>query len=251
MLKAIKDLIHTKIGKQLEYAMDRYLLSRNKCTIIQIGANDGENLDPVKSYMKLPGTHAILVEPVPYLFNKLKVKFKNREHIRLIQSAIVSDPSVNTIPFYYFRPKEGFQFEDCYSLFGSFSLEHIQKFKSIVSDYDELLICEQMPCISINKLLELSGFPVIDLLQLDVEGLDTQLVNAIDFSLCKPRLIRFEHMHSDRLVLFNLIAKLEEQGYDCYSHGFDTTCVSKDIKKYYKNLKMIKFLHMNWLKPPK
>ena len=50
--------------------------------------------------------------------------------------------------------------------------------------------CKKIKTISINSLL--ARQPCVDLLSIDIEGLDTSIVLAIDFTTCKPKAILFE-----------------------------------------------------------
>lgn len=183
------------------------------------------------------------------LCKKLESKYEQSKQVTILQKAITPQDKQGDLPFYHFERKKGFPFNDDFTLWGSFSIEHLNKFRKAVAHFDELLTCSMIPTMGINNLLAESGFEQVDYLQVDAEGYDEQLISAIDLGRHQPCLIRFEHLHSDRQKVFNLLAKLENAGYQTFSIGMDTICISGAGKKYFRRLAMIKALHSNWLRP--
>src|SRR5688500_19325979 len=55
---------------------------------VQIGSNDGKTGDPLYEYIKECKWKGILVEPVPYLFEKLKQTYRGFEGLLFENSAI-------------------------------------------------------------------------------------------------------------------------------------------------------------------
>ena len=51
----------------------------------------------------------------------------------------------------------------------------------------------KVKCISFADFIKLNSIEKLDLLLLDTEGYDYQILMSIDFTLIKPRMIRFEH----------------------------------------------------------
>lgn len=70
----------------------------------------------------------------------------------------------------------------------------------------------QVPLIGINEILRKYAHKAVDFLNIDVEGIDEDLLLSLDFSICKPTVILFEDNRifggSDRVR-----TRLEENGY--------------------------------------
>jgi len=249
-MPAFSKKLQTFLKANLEKCLNQYFSSLQEIKIIQIGANDGERLDPVVSLIEKFHCKAILVEPIPMLCKKLEKKHRGNLNIRILQKAITPQNDQGELPFYHFEQMGVLPWKDDFTLWGSFSREHLNKFSKAVPHFEELVTCSQIPTKGINDLLATSGFEQVDYLQVDAEGYDEQLISAIIFSNHKPSLIRFEHLHSNRGRVFILLEKLAEEGYITFSLGMDTICISGPGKKYFRPLAIIKALHSNWLKPP-
>lgn len=91
----------------------------------------------------------------------------------------------------------------------------------------------------------------MDFLQIDIEGLDVSIVGSLDFKTWTPRIIRFEHMHSDKASLFALRLRLRTLGYHTLSSGFDTICVQAAELRSFRWLLWIEKVHPAWLSPPR
>lgn len=244
-MRYIQRILHSALDKSLE----QFFSSLTEIKIIQIGANDGERLDPVVSLIQRYRCKAILAEPVPYLCEKLERKYGRNHNIAILQKAITPQNDQGDLPFYHFEEKEGLPFNNDFTLWGSFSKEHLGKFRKAVPYFEDLATSTMIPTMGINDLIAGSGFEQVDYLQVDAEGYDEQLISAINLDKYQPSLIRFEHLHSNRAHVFVLLDKLARAGYQTYSLGMDTICITGPGKKYFRFLAMVKALHSNWLMP--
>lgn len=229
--------------------MQHALQSMAPLHIIQIGANDGLRLDPVRSIIEQYDCRALLVEPVPYIFEKLKANYAGFVQVKLLQCAVVDHTTQDTLPFYCFLPKPDFPFNPDFSLWGSFDEGHLDKFRHSVPHFDDLKACIEVPVMAINKLINQAGFPALDILQMDAEGWDVRLLGALDVQRWQPALICFEHLHAPKAEVRALLQKMQASHYATYSLGMDTVMVHPRWQQYFKTLRLVKLLHSNWLLP--
>lgn len=84
---------------------------------------------------------------------------------------------------------------------------------------------DKVPCIDINSLLE--SLPKIDFLNIDVEGMDTKIVDAIDFDRYRIELILFEdnNCYGGNNDLVN---KLESKDYFHLFTAGSSVCFAKN-----------------------
>lgn len=103
-LKFIFNLFKKKKSNFIDQFLKNYFDSNEKKTIVQIGANDGIQNDPLRKFLKQKGNYdAILIEPIPYYVNKLKILYKNRSDIKIIQAAVASKNKMQRL--YFIKPE--------------------------------------------------------------------------------------------------------------------------------------------------
>src|SRR5262245_9718850 len=60
-------------------------------TVVQVGANDGEQYDPIGELVKLRGWRLVAVEPEPGAFARLVAHYAPYSNVHCVQCAIGSD----------------------------------------------------------------------------------------------------------------------------------------------------------------
>ena len=72
--------------------------------IVEVGANDGKTADPIfRTIQRNKHWRAMLIEPVPHMFERLKEAYSGLERCILVNVAIA--PTSGTLPIYYVVPK--------------------------------------------------------------------------------------------------------------------------------------------------
>ena len=86
-----------------QFIADFFSLEQSK-VIVQIGANDGKQNDPLRKYLKEPGNYrAILIEPLPYYVSCLNKLYYARTDIEIINAA--AGANIETKTLYYIPPE--------------------------------------------------------------------------------------------------------------------------------------------------
>lgn len=245
----LRGRLYRVLYRLFKQALNAFSRQYQPLHIIQAGANDGKSNDFIHQLNRRSSTRAILVEPVPYVFAELKNEYKDCSHIRLLQAAITDSVNSQSLPFYYLKPVAGLDFPTIYNQWGSFSLEHLRKFAVHVPHFEDLLTVEEVDTLTINQVMEQSGFPTIDLIATDVEGFDGKIIASIDFPRFQPKLILFEHIHIEKAELKALLLLLSTNGYRSYSVGFDTICFHESVVGVDWLLALVKRFHSRWLLP--
>jgi FkbM family methyltransferase len=248
---AWNNTVYKSLGAMIKQCLYTYASRAKTVNIIQVGANDGLEGDYMNQLVALPKSKSILIEPSPYTFSMLQETYKDKPNISLVNKAIVDVETIASRIFYFLEPKKGIPFDNQYTLWSSFNLDHLKKFRGAVQNFDDLLAEKEVPCCTINRLFQESNFGNLDILATDTEGFDFHIINSINFDLFIPKLILFEHYHIAKPQLGELLSKLEQKGYQCYSQGYDTLCVHPSAGKPDWLLKFIKKLRPTWLRPPK
>jgi FkbM family methyltransferase len=203
-------------------------LQSNNTKIIQIGANDGDDLLKKFNNDFKDKISYIGVEPQETPFEKLKKNYQGFKNFNLIQGCVGKK---GKFKFYYLNDnykeyckKNNLKFGDGTSSLIKENLSrrliknnlnpetYINKFDLDVFPLEELLK---------NNNIELNNFKDIDLLQIDAEGYDDEVIYASNIDFFRPKYINFEYKNMTKEKLDSLIKFLNENSYECliYQHN--------------------------------
>ena len=166
-----------------------------KFGLVVIGAHFGVWLNEELS--RFDKQNILLVEPVPYNYNKLKERFISSNNIQICTNAIFSENKISK--FYYVNEKSISKLGKHWaSGIGSFNKNHIldhrtKRFKIEDEDIDEI----EIEFITFDGLIEKFEIESIDKLQIDVEGAEYEILKSINFKKTDINSIQFESKHFD------------------------------------------------------
>ena len=176
-----------------------------------IGAMDGishDNLSPFIRNMKLSG---LFVEPVKYMFDKLKENYKNYDNISFENSAITDKNGNSTIYRVDFDDMSKYP---SWSDGGSSLIPNKTAMKSVSN-----LIKEEINTITLNELFKKHDLKKIDILQIDCEGYDLIVFKQFDFIKYQPHFISVEILSFNNDEINELCHILKNNGYEYYNNG--------------------------------
>lgn len=193
---------------------------------VEVGANDGDQHDHLGPILDERAWRGIMVEPVPFVFDRLRANYGDRPSIRLENVAIADRDG--HLPFYHLRQAEdpaAAGLPRWYDGIGSFSRDAVLNHASLVPDLERRMTCVEVPCVTFDSLCSQCGVSQVDLLLIDTEGYDHEILRSIDWNLYRPRLVVYEHYHLASEVREQLKAELAGFGYEIKEEGFDTWCL--------------------------
>ena len=172
--------------------MERFKLMK---TFVEIGVCDFDTLEPLLDN----GWEGYFVEPIERYAKKLNGK-------NITQAAISSYDGELKM----YQTKEQTDSERSWENGLSHAVE--QQGEKILeydkySDLVESIVT--VPCYTLQTYLKNNNITSIDYLKLDVEGHETDIIQAYDWSVL-PTYIKMEHYHIDDIKMKNM---LERQGY--------------------------------------
>ena len=159
-------------------------------SLVMIGAHDGSKTSAFINERATLGK-VLLIEPVPYLFERLSNRFAGNENITCLNEAI-SD--VNGEVDFYMPAADSNEITSYGDQLGSLVPDHAEshdpKFREKI---------RKIKCKSRTMYALLADFDIraIDVLWTDMEGYDTACLLSFPFQLVKPAKIFFEARHSD------------------------------------------------------
>jgi FkbM family methyltransferase len=163
--------------------------------LVVIGAHSGVWLTSL--FEEYQNQNVLLVEPVPYNISLLKENTAKYNNINIETSAVSEKNEIKK--FYYVKPEAVKKLGKHWaSGIGSFDKQHILNHKNkrfLVSDSDIKEVNIQY--LSFSNLIKKYSISSIDLLQIDVEGVEFEILNSIDFEKIEIKKIIFEFKHFD------------------------------------------------------
>jgi len=193
---------------------------------VEIGSNDGSKYDHLREHIVSGAWRGIMVEPVPYVFERLRANYGHLERVAL-ENVAVADRD-GSLPFYHVAEaseEERAQLPDWYDTIGSFHREAVASHASKIPGLEERIVTTEVPTVTFRTLLERNGYDQVDLVLIDTEGYDAEILATIDFDVHRPRLVIYEHFHLPAAERRATRARLEAHGYETMEEGFDTFCL--------------------------
>lgn len=189
----------------------------------EIGANDGESYDHLRPHIRSRNWRGVMVEPVPYVFERLRANYGDIAGIALENAAIAEHDG--ELPFWHLPETEdaaGSGVPDWYHALGSLSREAVLANADMVPGLEDRLVSTPVRCLTLASLFERHGLDRLDLIAVDTEGHDAVVVGQVDLERLRPRLILYEHYHLDAGERAACRARLETAGYEVLEEHFDT-----------------------------
>lgn len=190
--------------------------------IVQIGANDGVSGDPLYAHVRQTASKAVLVEPVPELFRQLCETYRDSPNVLCINAAVAPVPG--KIPFYVVDNAEG-NFPTYFCQLGSFHRGTIEKQRRDYPNIDDYIVEIEVNVLDFAGVMKTAKVSKASLIHTDIEGLDADVLNSIDFDSVEAKVVLFEHVHLDRTAYRELIEKLSCLGFRLRDCGSDTLAV--------------------------
>ena len=186
------------------------MLEHGRLTLLQIGAFDGAD-DDVSRLLDRHPVRGVLVEPQPRAFALLEERYAHREELTLINAAVDRDSGTRTL---YTTAEDPSQT-------ASFDRQHLIRHGVLASEIRAV----QVPCRTIEQILAEGGLDSVDFIQIDAEGHDCAIIDAIDLERFAPRILRFEHRHVPDRHLTACLLRLADHGYRFWAEKADVIAV--------------------------
>lgn len=205
----------------LEYIVAHYALTNPDAFFVQVGAYDGTSNDPLLHIVQHYGWKGVLVEPQNLAFKKLERLHAHNSQIVVRNVAMAREDGKRTL--YSLGVHPGLP-EWAYQI-ASFNKSHILKQQRYLHGWNvnDLLVADEVDCITFDTLLKEMGSPHVDILQIDTEGFDYEIIKMFQVEERKPSIINFEHLHLSRKAWNEAVALLVECGYKVAKAGWGDT----------------------------
>lgn len=211
-MKILDSVLYRIFGGKITYSqcgediiIDHYFRSKgkNKISFLDIGANDPRICNNTFLFYK-NGSSGVSIEPNIELYNKLS---SNRPR----------DKNLNIGINFNNTPEMDFFVMDIHTLstFNKIEAEYLEK-----SGQSKIAKTLKVKTQTINEIIKENFKVCPDLICIDVEGWNEEIVESIDFNICKPEMFLIETIFYslDTNVKSEKISKIMiENGYKIYA----------------------------------
>jgi len=216
----------------------QYLEIVENGTFMLIGANEGISSDDVLSeIVGKSNWEGLLIEPVPGIFEKLKINYREFTHrLTFINSAIST--TIGEEEFYSIDTTKEPPPPQWLSELGSFNESVILKHRDVYPNIEDYIKKITVKSITFESLVTSHGITKIDLLMIDTEGFDAEIIKTIDFTKILPSVIIFEHAHLQNTDYRFCLRTLKKRHYLIYGNGRDTIAILPNESKWFNIIKL-------------
>jgi FkbM family methyltransferase len=194
--------------------------------VLQIGANDGVALDPIRDSVLAQGWTLYAVEPMPGVFERLKANYGPGPQFHYINCAVGDHDGEADI--YYLEQPEAVDGPD-YDQYTSFSREVIERHWRAIPDAKQRVAIVSVPVRRLDTLIREFDVPEVDLLQIDTEGFDYEIIKMAFAAGLAPPLLAFEWTHLSRDDMWSCRTDLIERGYRWLINKGDVIAAREDV----------------------
>lgn len=211
--------------KSIHSYLKQWEQADNPAFVLQIGAMDGVDQDPIHDFLRRNHWPALLVEPVPHYFSQLEKTYKHEDNVSLRRCAITD---YNGTAIMHVIDPEAIINEGLPNWARGASSLHAGRNALGWGHIQPHVIDIEVPCCTLMALIEEQGIGQIDLLQIDAEGHDYQILKQLDFSRFRPAIINLEYVNLPEHEQQATCDLLSEQGYIFEKHGYDLLAIRKN-----------------------
>ena len=180
-------------------------LKKDQITYLDIGANDPVRFSNTFYFYRYMKSVGVLIEPNPELHNSIQTK---RPKDILIKKGIGKSKEEEVADYYLMDWHE----------FNTFSKSVAVETEKKYQGRNNIKGTIQIKLVPVNQVLDEYFSEGIDLLNIDVEGMDLEILKALDFARHRPSVICVEIKVVNNDNLDEVQSFLAEKGYRLYSH---------------------------------
>lgn len=198
--------------------------------VLNVGAMDGMLFDEMIGYTSKYNFMGLYVEPIPYLYDKLKKNLDSNPKNSFENAAISDyDGEIEMLMI----DKEAIDSGKVHNCFYGMSAVYPPKNglgsegdKQTVETYGKRI---KVPCITFKTLLEKHTVDYFDVIKIDAEGHDFKIFKQIDFAEYEPEVIRMEWINLSDQEQLDTKNILKNNGYVFEIDGSDIVGIKSSL----------------------
>jgi FkbM family methyltransferase len=199
--------------KALHYLGKKSTKNNSEIFALNIGSMDAIMFDELCGYAAMYNFKGLYVEPIPYLFEKLKANIKNNGN-KFENSAISDyDGQIEMIMIDKYAIDSGKVHNCFYGMSAVYPPRNglgSEGDKQTVEKYGKMIT---VPCITFETLMAKHNIENFDIVKIDTEGHDYVIFKQINLDKYKPKVIRLEWINISEEEQKNIIDTFNKHDY--------------------------------------
>ena len=197
---------------------------------VSVGAMDGVMFDELYEPSKLYGFKGLYIEPIPYLFKRLKCNL-GEDTGNIYECCAISDydGEIDMITIDQDVIEQGLVHSCFYGMSAVWPPKNglgSQGDSETVQNYGKRI---KVQCRKLSTVLEANCIRAIDVIKIDAEGHDYQVFRQIDFDRYKPSVVRLEWINLNPDDKERVTETFRRHHYLYQIEGMDITAVRESV----------------------
>lgn len=204
----------------MAYALVKAFRPLDGLRFLQIRANDGRRNDPICQLIDRFGWSGVFVEPDPVMMARLQA---NRPGPRFVHVPFAVAQESGILVFYGL---EGEGLPEFANGLGTLSRERIEEAAKDLEQFKPRIVGKEVNCLSVGDLLVKVG-KTFDVCVIDVEGLDSVILQLLAQSHALAKIVHYEHKCLSEQDRQGSFALLMQNGYNLLITEEDCTAYQR------------------------
>lgn len=200
---------HAQLRISLPMLLSELYLADPGVNLVQVGALEGLDDDPLKEFLSRHPINSILIEPQPLAFSRLRSTYSGSRNITVCNSAI--DVADGRRALYTVSGGPGVP--SWAEGLASFDKSTILKHAPLIPDLAQHIQPIEVDCVTPSTLMQRYGIDEIHALVVDTEGYDLEILRSFWAAGVRPKVLCVEHKHLSRRDFRMMMEMLIESGY--------------------------------------
>ncbi len=219
------------IPELLDVVFSSLASSGEELNVVQVGANDGVEQDPVHALLHYYSSKALLIEPIPQLIPALRESYQDYEGELIIENVAIGS-NEGEFKLHILSPKYWDEYLEKVgrhpTAISSYDVDRVTALvaQRLGLDVEQARKCVQVvtcPMYTLEGLLSKHAIDDVDVLQVDCEGFDIVVIKSL--GPIRPRVINFESLNLHAADWGEWKEWAEENGYGWIRGRMDTLAV--------------------------
>lgn len=229
-VKNLKSTPSHSTRNEADIFLAEFFSSKKDLLVIQVGANDGVQNDPLRRFIQLNLAHVdwILVEPLDFYIEKLKDLYRQSPRVSIIKAAVGKQPGL--LKLFFLNPETASEMDGsgpknqwahgqgssnkATIIYGIYNNSFRgSTYRKNIASYIDSIISATSTMIPISDLCESDRET---LLVIDVQGYEFDVLLGIDTNKCPKYIMVEDEFHDNRISPY-----LSELGYTKIIGGHD------------------------------
>lgn len=181
------------------------LLQIDNPVYMDIGANEPKKLNNTYFFYKYRNGKGVLIEPNPSIGKKLK----STRPKDILYNCGIGFNNIEEQAYYYVMD---------WHEFNTFSKDIAYETQEIYKGRNNIKSVLNLKLLGINQILENHFQGGLDILSIDVEGLDLEIIKSANFEICTPKIICIETKITSNQNIDEISIFLFSKGYKLFAY---------------------------------